>query len=81
MMTNGDRLREVLGCAWGETVYEAAERVVRERDAALGAAKSEMARWAMEAHGKAVAEAHAKSALATRTLFDFSAMQWRDYHE
>jgi hypothetical protein len=32
MMTDGDRLRDILGCAWGETVYEAAERVVRERD-------------------------------------------------
>jgi len=31
-----DGLREVLGARDGETVHEAAERVVRERDAAIG---------------------------------------------
>jgi hypothetical protein len=79
---NLDGLRATLGAAHGETVYEAAERVVRERDAALRAANSELLRWTGETMGKVAAEAqvaNAKAANALAPLWDFS--QWRDYSE
>ncbi len=65
-MTEGDRLRAILGArdagpdSDGETVFEAAERVVRERDGAIAYAKSEMVRLTAEAVGRAAGEAKAK---------------------
>jgi hypothetical protein len=76
-MHNLDGLRATLGCRDGETVFEAAERVVRERDKWRDAAMA----YNMAQPGNR----HVPSALLlSRAVlgpraFDFS--QWRDHTE